>query len=68
MISPDTHVGLKSGAEAQPRMGLNTKATELDQDPDIESKPKALIICSTQSGATRIADHVTKVCTHGFSR
>jgi len=49
MISPDTHVGLKSGAEAQPRMGLNTKATELDQISEIESRPKSLV-CSTPSG------------------
>ena len=58
MISPDTHVGLKSGAEAQPRKGLNTKATELDQDLNVESWPKALI-CSTPSGVTRIADHLS---------
>jgi len=66
MISPDTHVGLKSGAEAQPRMGLNTKATELDQDLDVESRPIALI-CSTPSGVVYLAKSLTTSFARGYS-
>jgi len=66
VISLDKHVGVKRPAvREQPRMGLNTKATESDQDLDIESRPKALV-CSTPSGVARIADHLTTGCTRGF--
>ncbi|TVR36201.1 MAG: hypothetical protein EA390_00910, partial [Balneolaceae bacterium] len=51
---PRVKLGVKSGEKAQPRMGLNTKASELDQNLDVESRLKALV-CSTPSGVANLA-------------
>ena len=53
--SPVRSSGTKAAKRSQPRMGLNTEATKLDQMSEIESKLIAPV-CSTPSGVANLAN------------
>ena len=53
--SPVRSSGTKAANRSQPRMGLITKATELNQMSEIESKLIAPV-CSTPSGVANLVN------------